>query len=296
MTPAMKLHENELDIDAALVRRLLAAQFPQWAGLPLEPLPVGGTDNAIFRLGDHLSVRLPKASDRTGGFEKEARWLPVLAPQLPLAIPTPVALGQPGEGYPCAWAVHEWLEGDDATDAALDLAAAASDLAAFLAALHRIATTEAPSPGGRGGPLAPRDPHVREAIAALGDLIDPDRVSAVWETSLAAPEWDRPPVWIHGDLDLRNLLVDGGRITAVLDWGATCTGDPACDVKVAWAILDRETRPFFRERLAIDDATWARARGWAISQSLIALPYYLHTYPAIVEQAWRWLREALEPD
>jgi len=292
----MKLHDDELDIDTALVRGLLEAQFPQWAELPLAPLPVGGTDNAIFRLGDRLSVRLPKTPEKTAGIEKEVRWLPVLAPQLPLAVPVPAAVGAPGPGYPCRWAVYEWIEGDDAIDAPLDLGSAAHDLADLLEALQRIDTAGAPPPGGRGGPLAPRDPYVRDAIAALGDEIDADRVTRVWEEALAAPDWDGLPVWLHGDLDLRNLLVRDGRIAAVLDWGSSCTGDPACDVKAAWAILDRATRPPFRERLRIDDATWARARGWALSQSLIALPYYRHTYPAIVEQARRWLRETLEPE
>lgn len=289
----MKLHDDELDIGHALVRGLLEAQFPQWAELPLEPLPVGGTDNAIFRLGDRLSVRLPKTLEKTAGIEKEARWLPVLAPQLPVAIPVPAALGAPGLGYPCTWAVYEWIEGEDAVDARLDLAGAAHDLADLLESLQRVDTTGAPPPGGRGGPLAPRDPYVRDAIAQLGDGIDAGRVTSVWEEALAAPDWAGPPVWLHGDLDLRNLLVRDGRIAAVLDWGSSCTGDPACDVKIAWAILDRDTRPLFRERLSVDDAMWTRARGWALSQALIALPYYLNTYPAIVEQARRWLREAL---
>jgi aminoglycoside phosphotransferase (APT) family kinase protein len=118
-------------------------------------------------------------------------------------------------------------------------------------------------------------------------------VTAAWETALAAPEWDRPPVWVHGDLDGRNLLVKDGRIAGVLDWNLLCVGDPACDVKLAWAVLDAETRPVFRELLEIDDATSARARGWALSQAMIALPYYLHTYPVMVEQAWRCLAEAL---
>ena len=290
----MRIHADELETDEALVRRLIATQFPDWAELPVRALPVGGTDNAIFRLGDALSVRLPRRRGSTyGAFDREFEWLPRLAPSLPFAAPRPIARGLPGEGYPLEWAVYDWLDGDDATVVHLDLQVAAADLAALLDALRRTDASGGPGPGGRGGPLRPRDEAVRAGIAALGDTIDADRVSAVWKQALAAAEWDRPPVWIHGDLDARNLLVRDARITGLLDWGCACVGDPACDVKVAWAVLDADTRPIFRELLGIDDATWTRGRGWALSQALIAIPYYLHTYPAIVQQARRWLAESL---
>jgi aminoglycoside phosphotransferase (APT) family kinase protein len=292
--PGGKLHADELDTDEALVRRLLVAQFPQWAELPIEALPAGGTDNAIYRLGDALSVRLPRRrGSRVEWLDKEFEWLPKLAPLLPLQVPAPVARGAPGEGYPHEWAIYAWLEGEDAASAPLDLANAAVDLAELLAAFRRIDPTGGPPAAGRGGSLRPRDEETRSGIAALGDLIDAAAVTAVWETALAAPEWDGAPMWIHGDLDARNLLVRNRLITGLLDWGAMCVGDPACDVKVAWAVLDAETRTVFRELLEIDDATWERGRGWALSQAMIALPYYLHTYPVIVEQAWRWVGEAL---
>jgi aminoglycoside phosphotransferase (APT) family kinase protein len=294
IVPGGKMHADELETDEGLVRRLLAAQFPQWAGLPIEALPFGGTDNAIYRLGDELSVRLPRRADwAPGSSDKEFEWLPKLAPLLPVAVPTPVARGAAGEGFPHEWTVYNWLEGEDATISPLDLPRTAVDLADLLAALWRIDPTGGPQPGGRGGSLRPRDGYTREGIAALGDAIDADAVTAAWEVALAVPEWEGTPVWIHGDLDARNVLVRDGRITGLLDWGSMCVGDPACDVKVAWTVLDPETRPIFRELLQIDDATWARGRGWALSQAMIALPYYLHTYPAIVEQAWRWLAEAL---
>lgn len=288
------MHADELETDAALVRRLLAAQFPPWAKLPINALPAGGTDNAIYRLGDELSVRLPRRRSWTAGsWDKEFEWLPKLAPLLPLPVPAPVARGAPAEGYPHEWAVYNWLDGEDAASAPLHLPRATVDLAELLLALWRIDPAGGPPPGGRGGPLLPRDQPTRAAIAELGDAIDTDAVTAAWEQALAAPDWDRPPVWIHGDLDARNLLVKDGRITGVLDWGSLCVGDPASDVKVAWAVLDADTRPIFRELLEIDDATWARGRGWALSQALIALPYYLHTYPVIVQEARRWLAEAL---
>lgn len=287
------MHADELETDEALIRRLLEAQFPQWAELPIEALPVGGTDNAIYRLGDELSVRLPRRRDwHPGALDKEFEWLPRLAPLLPFSVPKPLARGAPGYGYPHEWAVYNWLDGEDAVRAPLDRRRAAVDLAELLAALGRI-DLAGPAAGSRGGPLRPRDESTRAGIAALADLIDPGAVTAAWEAALAAPEWDLPPVWIHGDLDSRNLLVEDGRITGVVDWGSACVGDPACDVKVAWAVLDAETRPIFRDLLEIDDATWARGRGWALSQAMIALPYYLHTYPVIVQEAWRWLAEAL---
>jgi aminoglycoside phosphotransferase (APT) family kinase protein len=288
------MHADEVETDEALVRRLLAAQFPHWSDLPIRALRAGGTDNAIYRLGEELSVRLPRRRNwPSGSLDKEFEWLSKLAPLLPLPVPTPVALGAAGEGYPYEWAVYSWLDGEDAASVPFDLPRAAVDLANLLKALRHVDPTLGPAPGSRGGSLEPRDEQTRAGIAALAHTIDATAVTAAWEAALAAPEWDRPPVWIHGDLDARNLLVRDGQITGVLDWASTCVGDPACDVKVAWAVLDAETRPIFREQLEIDDATWARGRGWALSQAVIALPYYLHTYPAIVQEAWRWLGEAL---
>jgi aminoglycoside phosphotransferase (APT) family kinase protein len=291
------MHTDELEIDEALVRRLLEAQFPAWAGLPLAELPAGGTDNTIFRLGEELSVRLPRRrSFPAGALDDEHEWLPRLAALLPLAVPTPVARGAPGEGYPHAWAIHTWLEGADAASAAFDRARAAVDLARLIEALWRVDPAGGPPPGGRGGPLPPRDRATRAGIAALTGTIDVVRVTAAWEHALAAPVWEGSPTWVHGDLDARNLLVADGRISGVLDWASVCVGDPACDVKVAWAVLDAETRPVFRELLRIDDATWSRGRGWALSQALIALPYYQGTYPGIVREARRWLDEVLADD
>ena len=289
------MHADELVTDEALVRRLLAAQFPRWAELPIEALPVGGTDNAIYRLGEKLSVRLPRRSDGAStSLDHEFEWLPKLGPLLPFAVPSPIARGAPGEGYPHRWAVYDWLDGEDAASAPLDLAGAAADLAELLTALRRVDPTGGPPPGGRGGSLRPFDALTRSRIATLAGSIDADAVTRAWEQTLAAPEWQRPPVWIHGDLDARNLLVADERITAVIDWSCVCVGDPACDVKVAWAVLDSRSRPIFRDLLEIDDATWARGRGWALFQALGVLEYYdLHTYPVIVREARRWLAEVL---
>lgn len=291
-----KMHADEVDTDAALVRRLLNAQFPQWADLPIEPVPSAGTDNSIYRLGDDMAVRLPRIHWAVGQVEKERRWLPRLAPHLPLTIPVPLAKGEPGEGYPWPWSVCPWLEGENATvDRIRDLQEAAVDLAEFIAALQRIDPTGGPRPGPteRGAPLAVRDDYTRTAIAALNGVVDIDAVTAAWDAALNAPVWKEPAVWIHGDLSSGNLLVIGGRLSAVIDFGALNVGDPACDLAIAWTLFSGESRKAFRAARSVDDASWARGRGWALSWALVALPYYLNTNPVIVASARRTIAEVL---
>jgi aminoglycoside phosphotransferase (APT) family kinase protein len=293
---ARRMHADELDIDVALVRRLLAAQLPQWASLPVEPVSSSGTVNAIFRLGEDMAVRLPRVERYVGGLEKELRWLPRLAPHLPLAVPAPLASGEPGEGYPWPWAVYRWLEGETwAVDRVADLREAAADLARFVDALRRLETTGAPSRsrGGRGAPLAERDAEVRAAIAASRGLVDPRSVTAAWEAALEAPVWEGRPVWAHGDLLPGNVLVARGRLSAVIDWGALSVGDPACELMAGWTLLSGESRDVFRATLSVDDATWARARGWALSVAVIALPYYHETNPVFAANAAHWIAEVL---
>jgi aminoglycoside phosphotransferase (APT) family kinase protein len=270
------MHADEVETDVALVRRLVVAQFPQWAELPIEPVHPGGTVHAIYRLGDEMAVRLPRRWTDDEEPDKEFRWLPRLAPLLPLAIPVPLARGEPGEGYPFDWSIYSWLDGDPATEAPVgDLGRATSNLAEFVGALHRFDAQDGPVPGRhnswRGVPLAMRDASVRSSIEALRDEIDLDAVTAVWQEALRAPDWEGRPTWFHGDLDARNMLVAEGRLCAVIDWGCLGVGDPACDVMVAWKIPTAATRPLFRDALSVDDATWVRARGWALSQALIAL-------------------------
>ena len=293
------MHPDELDIDAPLVRRLLAAQLPQWADLPLRRVVSSGSDNAMYRLGSDMAVRLPLRVGRTEeSLDKEAKWLPKFAPLLPLAVPLPVAIGAPGEGYPCRWAVYRWLEGEAATvDNLDDPRLAAKDLARFVAALQRIDTTGAPPAGehnfSRGVPLLARDAGTRSAIAALDGKIDVDAVTAAWEAALRAPDWDRPPVWIHGDFSDGNLLAVRGRFSGVIDFGGIAAADPACDLMVAWSFLPADAREVFRAELSVDDATWARARGWALSVALIALPYYWTTNPVRVAVSLRRIEEVL---
>ncbi len=291
--PAGKMHNDEVDTDVALVGRLLAAQFPQWADLPIEPVRSAGTDNAIYRLGDDMAVRLPRIHWATGQVDKEHHWLPRLAPLLPLAIPVPLAKGTPGEGYPWHWSIYQWLEGESATiERIADPCQAATELARFIAVLQRIDPTGGPT-AGRSVPLALRDTSTRAAIAALHGVIDTDAVTAVWEAALQAPDWDRAPVWFHGDLLPGNLLVERGRLRAVIDFGGLGVGDPACDLMIAWGLFSGESRAAFRTALAADDATWARSRGHALSQALIFIPYYLDTNPVGVSNARCTIDEVL---
>jgi aminoglycoside phosphotransferase (APT) family kinase protein len=297
--PAEKMHADEVDVDSALVGRLVAAHFPEWAALLIEPVPFFGTDNALYRLGDDMVARLPRRERTSRTLEKEGQWLPRLGPLLPLAVPVPLAEGLPAEGYPFAWSVYSWLKGEDATiERITDLSQLATDLAQFVAALQRIDPTGGPAPGEhnffRGVPLAMRDEATRAAIASLAATIDVNSVTAAWEEALEAPEYERPPVWIHGDLDARNLLVEEGRLSAVIDWGGLGVGDPACDVMIAWKVLSADIRDIFRTALSVDEATWARSRGWALSQALIALSYYtLETNSVLVREAQRWMAEVL---
>jgi len=270
---------EDVRIDVALVRRLLATQFPHWADLIIAPTMEQGTDNMTCRLGDDMSVRLPRFPRWSGQVEREQRWLPMLAPHLPLAVSVPLAKGAPGEGYPFPWSVYRWLDGENPTiEGITDPGQAATELAEFVAALQRIDPDGGPGPqwsnAFRGVPMGdPRDSmavetRVRPRIAALDGIVDTDAVTAVWEAALAAPAWDGPPVWIHGDLAPGNLLAVDGQLSAVIDFGTLAVGDPAGDLLVAWTFLSAETRDVFRDALGVDDATWARGRGWGLAASL----------------------------
>ena len=281
-----RMHDDEIEIDEAVVRRLVVEQFSQWANLPLRRVEPSGTVNAIFRLGDELSVRLPRRDGPTNPGSVELEWLPRLAPQLPVEIPVPVGQGRPGEGYPWFWEIHTWVEGEAVPVKEIDAFQAARDLAALVRALQEIEPTGGPPPG-RGVALAERDSAFRYWLERFHG--DP-RVSEEWDRALAAPPWDGPPVWHHGDLDCRNWLVRDRRITGVIDWGSMGVGDPACDVMVAWKLHSLAARDAFRDALPSDDATWSRARGWAVSQAVAALAYYtLENNPSLYHEAETWL-------
>ena len=279
------MHVDEHEIDEALVHRLVSEQFPEWADLPLRRIEPSGTVNAIYRLGDELSVRLARRKGPTRPGGKELEWLPRLAPSLPVEIPVPVAQGRPSDDYPWFWEIHTWVDGETVPIEEIDAIQAARDLAALVGALRQVSPDGAPP--GRGIPLAERDREIRYWLARFDG--DP-AVTAEWERALAAPSWEGPPVWHHGDLDVRNWLVREGRIRGVVDWGSMGVGDPACDVMVAWKLHSPAARDAFRAALPTDDATWERARGWALSQAVAILAYYTpENNPTLLREAEAWL-------
>jgi aminoglycoside phosphotransferase (APT) family kinase protein len=285
----MKMHADELELDAALVRRLLEQQFPQWAGRTIERVPSSGTDNALFRLGDDLVARLPRVASAVRGLEKELRWLPELAPRIPVPVPLPFAQGAPTDEYPWTWAVYAWLDGENPHPGGAD--AAVDDLAAFVATLHALDLPDGPP--GRRSSLARVDDAVRAGLAELRGTIDVHAATAAWDEALAAPEWPGPPVWAHGDLLPGNLLLSGGRLAGVIDWGVVGVGDPACDMLAAWSVLSAGARARFREALAVDDATWARGSGWALTVGIVGIPYYKVTNPPFAAMGKHMVEQVL---
>jgi aminoglycoside phosphotransferase (APT) family kinase protein len=222
-----------------------------------------------------MSVRLPSAAAYAQQVEKEQRWLPRLASFLPLPIPVPLAMGEPAEGYPWRWSVYRWIDGEPASaERIADMREFAAAVAGFLVALYAIDPAGGPPPGAhnfhRGGSLAVYDGETRRAIGALRGKVDADVATALWEAALSA-EWRGAPVWVHGDVAVGNLLVEKGRLAAVIDFGSSAVGDPACDLYIAWTLLDEASRAVFRAALPLDDAAWARGRGWTLWKALITL-------------------------
>ncbi len=282
------MHKSQ--ITPALVTRLLAAQFPQWAELPVTRVELDGWDNTTFRLGTEMSVRLPSGDAYTAQIDKEHQWVPILAAQLPLQIPQPLAKGTPSQEFPRPWSIYRWLEGELPTiDRIADLDRFATDLASFLHALYRVDAVDGPPAGPhshfRGGPVATWDAQTRAAIAALDGQIDGDTATDVWNAAVEA-EFDGPPVWVHGDIAATNLLVVDGELSAVIDFGCSAVGDPACDVPIAWTLFHGESRHTFRDALGLDDATWARGRGWALWKALIEVHHALGSGAATDQPGW----------
>lgn len=284
-------------IDTALVRRLLAAQFPEWKYLSVRPVASSGWDNRTFHLGEHMLVRLPSAAEYAAQVEKEQRWLPRLAPLLPLPIPEPLAIGEPAEGYPWKWSIYRWIEGDSAASAPIpDLSEFAATLAQFLRTLQRIDATDGPLPGPhsfyRGGALTTYDAEVRQSIAALKGKMDTDAATEVWETALATT-WEGSPVWVHGDISAGNLLVKEGKLCAVIDFGQLTVGDPACDLTLAWTFFKGPSREVFRQMLPLDAGTWARGRAWTLWKALITAAGLTNSNNTEATQCWRILDAVL---
>ncbi|MYR88591.1 phosphotransferase [Streptomyces sp. SID685] len=288
-----RMHADELDLDAPLVRRLIARRFPHWSALPVRRLASSGTENAMFRLGGELVVRLPRHPGAVPDLAHERRWLPLLGPLLPVAVPEPVGAGEPDEDFPWPWSVYRWLAGTNPVAGSVEQPELlAEELGLFVRALRRVEADGAPT-GYRGGPLPERDEPTRAAVAELGGRVDARAVTELWERAASAPEHGGPPRWAHGDLSPGNVLVDGGRLGAVIDFGCAGVGDPAVDLMPAWNLLPASARGVFREAAGAADAEWARGRGWALSVALIQLPYYWDTNPALAENSRHVIAEIL---
>jgi aminoglycoside phosphotransferase (APT) family kinase protein len=290
------MHVDEVEIDAELVGRLVAAQFPRLTNLPIRAVVSTGTVNAIYRLGDHLCARLPRMQSWAKDLDREWRWLPRLAPSLSLQVPVPIAKGQSQYGYPFSWAIYRWIDGQPYADALIDdEQQAAKDLAQFVRELRRIDPVVGAPHGGRK-PLAALDAVTRASIELAGGVIDGRAATVAWERALEAPAWQGTPVWIHTDLLRPNLLVHEGRLSAVIDFGGAGVGDPAADVIAAWSVFGPHGRATFRSALDVDDGTWDRARGFALHQAALIIPYYRETNPEFVSMAKRTVEEILSRD
>jgi aminoglycoside phosphotransferase (APT) family kinase protein len=284
------MHDDEVPVGVELVARLIAEQYPHWSDLELRPVEPWGTDNAIWRLGEDQVVRLPRIAWAKEQPAREAKWLPVLASHLPVAIPEPVALGRPNTEYPFTWSVHRWLPGEPASPNTIDDRSAFADsMIDVIRRLGEAPTDGAPRPHNRARPLAEYDESARQAISSAADLIEAEVALEIWEAGLAAEPHGGSPRWVHGDLE-GNCLVLDGHLSGLIDWGSACVGDLAVDVQVAWSpLFTDESRARFLERLNPSHATVERAKAMAIQQACAALPYYLHTYPLIVERSWHKL-------
>ncbi|HAU1477759.1 TPA: aminoglycoside phosphotransferase family protein [Legionella pneumophila] len=282
-------------IDEKLVCRLITSQFPHYSNLPVKPVAVGGWDNRTFHLGKDMLVRLPSAEQYELQVEKEQQWLPQLASLLPVPIPTPLAKGMPGEGYPWKWSIYRWLEGETIISANLsNLNEIAKDLATFLTAFHQIDSSGGPKPGMhsfyRGGDLKIYDPETRQAIDYLKGKIDTDHATEIWETALNT-SWQGTPVWVHGDISAGNLLVKNGKLCAVIDFGQLSVGDPACDLAITWTLFAGDSRKIFREMLALDKGTWFRGQAWALWKALIVAAGIVNTNAMEVQKSCHIINE-----
>ncbi len=280
------MHADEVEVNEGVVCDLVADQFPEYSHMQLRVVEPWGTDNAIWRLGDELVVRLPRVHWATAQVDLEERWLPVLSEHLTVGVPDPIAVGQPGRGYPFPWAIHRWLHGEPADPALIDAPLAfAGDVATVVVELRSVPTRDAPSARNRARPVQEYDESTRRVIEAASHMIDADAALAIWEEALAAPPYDGEPVWVHGDLEGNCLLTDG-RLTGLVDWGSACAGDPAVDIQIVWSpLFSAAAREHFLRLVDADDAAIARSRGAAVQQACAALPYYQQTYPLIVERS-----------
>ncbi|CAI9413907.1 aminoglycoside phosphotransferase family protein [Nocardioides sp. T2.26MG-1] len=290
------MHENEVPVPDELVRRLVDEQFPAYRGLPLSRLPPIGTDHQLFRLGEDLLVRLPRIDWAADQAHSDWTWLPLLAPHLPLTVPVPVGLGEPAHGYPFAWTIVPWIEGENPTDDNVDRVACATELGRFVRTLRGIDAMGGPlkTERSRGVPLAACDDWVREWTAKAGDRLDQRAVLAVWEDALAAPLWPHDPVWLAGDIQPGNVIVRDGRTVGVIDFGALGLGDPAVELMPCWMwFTDPASRAAYRDAVGLGEDAWRRGRGWALVPAVSGLTYYEETSPFHAQLAAAAIAEAI---
>jgi len=284
---------DKVHINISLVRQLIDTQFPQWANLEIKPVEFGGWDNKTFHLGHTMTIRLPSSAEYAPQVRKEHCWLPKLRPLLPLPIPIPLAMGKPTNEYPWHWSIYQWINGETASiERIIDINQFAIELAQFLLDLQKIDTNNGPISLSRGCPLTTYDAETRQAIMILHNTIDTNATTALWNTAIASI-WNKPPLWVHGDIAPNNLLVNNGKLSAVIDFGSMCIGDPACDLAIAWTFLKKESREIFRTTLAVDNATWERGRGWALWKALIICAKLPGTNPLEIEKSMLIIKEVL---
>lgn len=286
-----------IEITVDLVDKLVASQFPNWRDLPIRQVTTSGWDNRTFHLGEEMLIRMPSAACYELQVEKEHLWLPKLAPYLPYAIPTPLAIGNPEFGYPWHWSVYKWINGVTvASQTNIDLVNLATDLAAFLTALQQIECVGGPPAGEvsffRGGSLMKYDQETRKAIISLKDKINADKATQIWEEALNT-KWQFDLVWVHGDFAPGNLLLQNGRLHAVIDFGQLCIGDPACDLAIGWTLFNGKSRKVFQEKIKLDTGTWARGRAWALWKALITAAGLTGGNNFEAQRCWQILNDIL---
>ena len=291
------MNKQRVTVDTSQVRRLILSQFPKWSDLHIRPVDSSGWDNDTFHLGDEMLVRMPSAADYELQVEKEHAWLPKLAKELPLAIPEPIAMGKPGNGYPWKWSIYRWIEGESVASAHIaDECEFAKELAQFLNALQKISSNGGPKPGmhsfHRGGSLEVYEAETKRALEKLKGRVDVKTATEIWNTALTT-HWNNPPVWVHGDISSGNLLVKGGKLHAVIDFGQLAIGDPACDLAIAWTMFKGQSRKVFREAMQLDDEIWARGSGWALWKASIVAAGFTNPNNRESSQCLRIIDEVL---
>lgn len=293
------MHENEFEIDEKLVYKLLKNQCPHWAKLSLRTINSSGTDNALFRLGNEYVIRLPRVEWAPGSIStninKEHKWLPKLAKFLKIPISAPIFKGVPDNDYPWLWTIIPWNEGDNPSfEKYNEYELLAKDLAHFLNEIHEIRLPNGPN-SRRGAPLKELNEETKKAIKELEGEINIQSITSLWDKLSCLPSWSEEPVWIHGDFLPGNILIQNNRLNAVIDFSDVGMGDPACDLVVSWSLLNAHSRKIFRENLRnIDNNTWERGRGWALSIAVIMLSYYKSSNPTLAILARRMLMNVSE--